>query len=64
MATRDTYRLNDLFSWGTLSAPSSIYPATLEAPQQTTPGSNAQDLLGGLLPWGCEPQEQSPQDPA
>jgi hypothetical protein len=61
MARRDTNQLSDVFPWSGLTAPGSIFPQTIQAPQGN-PGNGSGDDLGGVRPWGCDQTEPGPQD--
>ncbi len=61
MAKSGTDTVSDTYPWAILTAPGSIYPQTIQAPQGN-PGSGTPDDLGGVQPWGCDQQPQWPQD--
>ncbi len=61
MASRGTDNTSDIYPWSIFTAPGSIYPQTVQAPQGN-PGNGAPDDLGGVQPWGCDLPMAGPQD--
>jgi hypothetical protein len=61
MASRGTDSLSDIYPWAIFTAPGSIYPQTIQAPQGN-PGNGSPDDLGGVQPWGCDQPQPGQQD--